>query len=65
MCWTMEPWSWLLSLLQVYSLQRELQKSNYRLAELQKQMDEQSRREEPTTITEEQEQPLEEKDADK
>lgn len=49
----------------VYSLQRELQKSNYRLAELQKQMDVQSRREEPTPMTEEQDQPLEEEDADK
>jgi len=49
----------------VYNLQRELQKKDYQLAELRKQMDEQCRREEPTAMNEEQDQQLVEKDSDK
>lgn len=51
-------------LLQVYNLQRELQKKDYQLAELRKQMDEHLRREEPTAMNEEQDQQQMEKDGD-
>ncbi|KAG0554017.1 hypothetical protein KC19_12G056600 [Ceratodon purpureus] len=49
----------------VYNLQRQLQKKDHQLVELRKQIDEQSRREDPTPIREDEDQQVLEKDAER
>lgn len=52
--------------LQVYNLQRQLQKKDHQLVELRKQIDEQqSRREDPTPIHDDEDQQVLEKDAER